>query len=371
MSKIRNWCFVWNNYTHSDIVQLWDEFGGQKSVKYLCFGIEVGESGTPHLQGYVDFINARTIGGLKKINKEIHWDARKGTWNQAVDYCKGLCEKKGNKLNPQFFEKGTPNMQGARNDIKNIVTCIQEGYSNRDIIEEHEDKALRIINHINTVRSIWFEQKRNWKMDVRIYYGPPGTGKTRAVFDEFGVDNIYVKMVGKWWDGYRGESCVLIDDFDPDGCFDITFDFYLKLMDRYPMRVEWKGGSGEFYSKTIIFTSNFDPDGWFPKKYNRNAFFRRVSDTRYFGHGTDTEVVVGNTMLPPPSPEIIEKMKLADLTIPIVGTAPLRGDDKPVVDVVVQQLCNSGVVVVDDVVFKEQQQPIDKNKWSKELKGSK
>lgn len=62
------------------------------------------------------------------------------------------------------------------------------------------------------------------------------------------------------------------------------------------MRVEWKGGSGEFYSKTIIFTSNFDIKDWFPKRFNRSALLRRISQVRYFvTPDTDTEVEGGNT----------------------------------------------------------------------------
>jgi len=128
----------------------------------------------------------------------------------------------------------------------------------------------------------FYEEKRNWVMDVRIYYGPPGTGKTRSVYDEFGLDDVYQKMVGKWWDGYKGEKVVIIDDFDPDNCFEIVYDFYLKLLDRYPMRIEYKGGSCQFRSKIIIFTSNVDPKGWWSDKENRGAFFRRVNTIKKF-----------------------------------------------------------------------------------------
>lgn len=291
--RTRNWCFTWNNYTIDDINTLFAAFGGAKSVKYLVIGKEVGDSGTPHLQGYIDFINARTLNGLKKlVSTKIHWEPRRGTWDQAVDYCK----KDGD-----WTEIGTPNQQGNRTDLKSITQAILEGKSNREISLEYLDKSLRIMNHINTVRALHFEQKRNWEMDVRIYWGAPGTGKTKAVFDEFHVDDIYTKMVGKWWDGYKGEKVVLIDDFDPDGCFGITFDFYLKLLDRYPMRIEWKGGSGEFYSRVIIFTSNYDPEDWFNGKSNKAAFFRRVNHIRNFGNNTDTEV--GGVILNPPCSE--------------------------------------------------------------------
>lgn len=52
--KARRWCFTWNNYTAETVTRL----SGQDNVDcdYLVFGFELApSSGTPHLQGYVEF----------------------------------------------------------------------------------------------------------------------------------------------------------------------------------------------------------------------------------------------------------------------------------------------------------------------------
>lgn len=276
-NKSRNWCFTLNN-PDMGRRELINKLG---NIKYCVIGTEIGsECGTKHYQGYVDFENPRALGGLKKIDKRIHWEERKGTWTQAVDYCK----KDG-----VFIEHGDPNAQGNRTDIESITRGVIEGKSDRELLLEHGDKALRMMNHISKARAVMRQEKRNWEMDVRIYCGPPNTGKTKAVYDEFKVDDIYPKMSGKWWDGYNGEKCVLIDDFDPKDNFGNSFDFYLKLLDRYPMMIEWKGGSGYFYSRTIIFTSNFHWDDWFTDRKNRDAFFRRVTIFREFREEGDVD----------------------------------------------------------------------------------
>ena len=56
-----------------------------------------------------------------------------------------------------------------------------------------------MMNCISRGRAALREELRNWVMDVRIYCGAPGVGKSRAVWDEFGVENVYPKMVGKSW----------------------------------------------------------------------------------------------------------------------------------------------------------------------------
>lgn len=81
----RKWCFTINNYNDEDIdtvTQL--VLGG--GVKYI-YGKEVGESGTPHLQGYLEFKNARSFSSIKKILPKAHLEKAKGSTKQNYDYC--------------------------------------------------------------------------------------------------------------------------------------------------------------------------------------------------------------------------------------------------------------------------------------------
>lgn len=258
-SKQRNYCFT----SYQGKIEY------KENMTYLIQGIEIcPTTGKEHIQGFVIFKNPRVINGIIKEFPGIHWEICKGTIEDNYNYC---------SKDKNFTEEGTkPKGKGHRSDIDNITSDIKLGMTNAEILDKHFDKALRIYRSIDWAREAFRNTKRTWEMDVRIYWGPPGSGKTRTVWEEFG-DNVYPKMTGKWWDHYKGEECVLIDDFDPGNCFDVQFDFYLKLLDRYPMMVEWRCGSGHFRSKTIIFTSNFNPIEWFPDKPNRDAFFRRIN----------------------------------------------------------------------------------------------
>ena len=64
MSRTRNVCFTLNNYTTADIDK-GVEFGTNKCT-YLVYGEEIGELGTPHLQGYLELNDPMSFSALQK-----------------------------------------------------------------------------------------------------------------------------------------------------------------------------------------------------------------------------------------------------------------------------------------------------------------
>ena len=80
--RLRKGVFTLNNYTdteYRDIIT-WLE----KDAKVAIVGKEVGEEGTPHLQGYFEFKNARNI---KSKMPRAHIEKRKGSVKDNFVYC--------------------------------------------------------------------------------------------------------------------------------------------------------------------------------------------------------------------------------------------------------------------------------------------
>lgn len=71
--------FTWNNPP--------DMFPEVPLGSKLVACLEVGDSGTPHWQGYITFEKNKTLSALKKISCESHWENRKGSHKEAYDYC--------------------------------------------------------------------------------------------------------------------------------------------------------------------------------------------------------------------------------------------------------------------------------------------
>lgn len=100
------WCFTINNPTQADKDNVAELGNNRQLVKYLIVGREQGQSGTPHLQGFIVFGAAVTRTRVSTYLPRAHLEPTRGTSVQAADYCK----KDGD-----FDEYGTcPLQAGAR-----------------------------------------------------------------------------------------------------------------------------------------------------------------------------------------------------------------------------------------------------------------
>lgn len=254
--RSRSFSFTINNYTADDIACL-------KAInyRYIIFGKEVGKSGTPHLQCMVLFLNPITFMSMKKQLKRAHIEFTRND-NASMEYCK----KEGD-----FFEDGIPPKQGQRTDIEEVKEILQDGGNMRDVIEKVN--SYQSIKYAE-IRMKYFEKARNWKPFVEWHYGKTGTGKSKYAFDFVADKDAYTAMsTGKWFEGYDGHEYVLIDDIRQDF---MKFHELLRLLDRYEMRVECKGGSRQFLAKHIIITSPFHPAKLFKTDERVNQLIRRI-----------------------------------------------------------------------------------------------
>lgn len=92
-----------NNYTEDEYNKI-TEFCNLLCKNYRI-GKEIGEKGTPHLQGFFQFKNAITFNSLKKklthITQRFHIEKMKGNIKQNIEYC----EKDGNYVKPISFQE--------------------------------------------------------------------------------------------------------------------------------------------------------------------------------------------------------------------------------------------------------------------------
>lgn len=265
MSRHREYVFtIYNDDTHALSLKLKAKCEAivEKSVLYAIIGEEIcPDTNRPHLQGYIAFKNAKTGSALQKFTKggKHHYQVRAGTSTQARNYCwKGPMKKGTPKPHKDaiWWQTGTlPVGQGKRTDIMKTKESLENGANLRNIIQETSSNqsiqyALKYLTY--------FEQKRSWKPEVLWFYGRSDTGKTKRAHEIMDDENTryVVNETNQWWDGYDGHPDVLLDDIRADFC---KFHTLLRILDRYEMRVEVKGGYRQLLAKRIIITTPFHP----------------------------------------------------------------------------------------------------------------
>lgn len=270
MSRARNWCFTINHFEEEDVERL-RALATAESTRYLVFGREVGETGTPHLQGYIEFRSGISLAtARRRVSLTGHFEHRLGTAQEASAYCK----KDGD-----FEEFGEISNPGRRTDLVELRTSLENGDSLRSVSRDHFSNFIRYQRGIMAFRTI-NSTPRDFKTEVRVYHGLSGTGKSRRAFDE--AEDPWFWGGDSWFDGYDDHEHAIMDDFRGSA---MKPSMLLKIMDRYPMRVPVKGAFVNWRPRILWITSNLMPVEWYPNvdDETRNAILRRIDVNLSFG----------------------------------------------------------------------------------------
>lgn len=256
----RNCCWTLNNYTDDDLKQIeaWD-------CKYVIYGMEKGEQGTPHLQGYVEWRRPKEWKSLKNLHARIHWEARKGKQEQAILYC-----KKGEQPSDEFkklgalganfgknakiYERGDMGQQGARSDLEEVAKAVL----NKEPIQQIAAKfPVQYIKYHKGIDRLVETQMvpRSAAPYVEWRWGPAGRGKTSEPAERH-KDSFYIKDGTSWWQNYTQQEAIIIDDFDGKW----PFRDLLRLLDEQPYQGQTKGGYVHINSPYIYITCEYPPE---------------------------------------------------------------------------------------------------------------
>nr|WAE42459.1 MAG: replication associated protein [Cressdnaviricota sp.] len=247
----KTWMFTVNNYTPEDEerIQQWD-------CQYVRYGREVGEQGTPHLQGIMQTFQKITLAGLKLyFHKTCHWGDKHGQPVLFATAANNYCAKDGD-----VWEKGTFITRGQRTDIQHMVRMVKDGKRKIDTAEQCAETMVKYPHGYKLMREIYDKPRV-----------PDGTLPFIHFFIGTNRPAVYAELFKQYPDAYwitpegAGGSHIWFDRYDDEDTlvFAEGFDYSLnfeRICEIAPFKVQSKGGSRELKARKFVFVVD-DDDG--------------------------------------------------------------------------------------------------------------
>lgn len=268
----RSWIFTINNFQSDDLSRV-----AGIECEYIIYGIERGVSGTPHLQGFIHFTNAKSRSAVARLLPRAFLEKRRGSVDQAVEYCKkdGLFTERGTKPIDAETQRASA-IAKAHEKYREIIAHAKSG--DFPWIElNHPHMWISRCNQLLSMRTrapiiLDGDLQHEW------WVGKTGTGKSKLVWEIY--PNHYQKQLNKWWDGYCGEEIVVIEEWSPKN--EVSGSQLKIWADRYPFPGQIKGGTlQKIRPRKIIVLSNYSISECFEHHQDRNPLFRRFHELNF------------------------------------------------------------------------------------------
>lgn len=257
--------------------EFWENPVTMEHIEYLKGQEEQGHGQTAyvHYQVYLVLKERKRLTWLKKhIHPTAHWEKKRGTIAEAVDYVSKMDTRvPGGKQ----FEFGTMPKEGhevasAAADAKRLrdkddIKLDMQGYLDRlnkgeyiawrDIPVDVQLQPGFLMAYKQATKDMLGPMREDLKIITLI--GPPGCGKSYAIAKLF-------PQAGKWLKGNNGSwfcnaksDVMVFEEFSGQ----IELQNMLKYLDPYPLCLEVKGGTEPANYRLVIITSNTPIDSWY------------------------------------------------------------------------------------------------------------
>jgi hypothetical protein len=272
--QVKNWCFTLNNYNDENINAI-----DSIDCLYVVYGKEVGENGTPHLQGTICFALKKAFQKVKDLlTGNPHLESTKKLI-ESITYCK----KDGN-----FVERGEiPAGAGTRSDLNEFkeavkanphITLSEVREMFADVYATKERFCKQYINDHRPIPVMDAHPLRIWQQELNnLLLLPPDK---RTVF--FVVD--YKGDSGKSWFAHHynslhdftqvllpgkkdsqvhvlsGQARVIFFDCPRSKTEHIQYDLFEELKNGYVFAQKYESTLLRFEVPHVVVMMNEDPD---------------------------------------------------------------------------------------------------------------
>lgn len=229
------------------------------NIRYVAYGEEkCPNTGRPHHQMFM-YMQNQCSGTRRNCNKMGDWF---GTTHCSVQPMRGKIEENEYYCSKEseLVKIGDEPKQGCRADLDETKELIMKGDLTVDeVAVENPAMFHQYGRTLDRLEGIALRQRFRTEMTEGVWYtGPSGSGKSHECFRDFDPETHYVKNLNEeWWDGYKGQETVILNEFRGQ----IPFAELLDLMDKWPKNVKWRcRESVPFLAKRILIASIKRPE---------------------------------------------------------------------------------------------------------------
>lgn len=290
-ARKRNWVFTSYYIDGEPII-----FDPAK-FKWISFQREICPStGRHHWQGAFVTVSLQSLESATRLFKpeaqppgvSLHLEVMRGTQQEAKNYthkedtrCPGT--------EPVFYGTEPPGA-GARTDLVAIQQRMDAGERASDIARSDFSQWVVYNRSFEKYEQLQLPERAadgSEPPKLLVYWGPTGTGKTwhamvHGLPEGERVQKIaYDSASGFFSAAWDGSYRVVFDEVDQDY---FRRSVLLELTDRWPFRLNIKGGHSRFAPKEIAFTSNFQPDTFLQR--DATPWLRRLEEQGTVTHLT-------------------------------------------------------------------------------------
>lgn len=231
-------------------------------------------TGKIHWQGFVVFETKQRLTSIRKRLGKAHWEPMRGSLDEAADYCSDPRKRCDGGL---FLECGIRPLYGdaARsNSTKERYKAAFDLAVLGRIREIEPAMLIRYLGNIQKISTLFGPRPCNIdrKDPPGVWLvGQAGSGKTTLCqkWPHYSKDPRH-----RWFDGYSGEDCVVVDDVAP---FHVAqTDIFKQLGHHFAFQGETKGGQVWLRPLAVIITSQYMVHQvWDKDDESRQAIARR------------------------------------------------------------------------------------------------
>ena len=274
----RYWLFTLNEGSINSI-DCWKTLQGGKDllqgiervqrapIQYAVWQVEnAPTTNRHHIQGYIEFKDRRRFGQVKGFfSSGIHIEARKGTAQQARDYC---MKEDTRLLGPfEFKEFNNFDKKSSEEKFGDIIEMCKQQTSLEEIRDKYKGLWFKYSRVIKELQQEYAIDRDLSKIQLTVIYGPSQVGKTTFA-QECWPDAYLKKNLDNFWQFYDGEKVVFFDEFS--GSY--PYSELLQLTGKSKKLIlNIKGSAAKCKAEHIVIISNSRPSEWYSCEYSKHG----------------------------------------------------------------------------------------------------